>query len=96
MRRSAEVLSQFRASGSITCLHGRHIEPQILAGLDGINWRLADYEARGGYQALRKIDHLRLARGVFDRRAYASLDTSRPTERDRARKLFHASFRRLA
>jgi len=27
----------------------------ILSGLDGLNWRLADYEARGGYQAIRKI-----------------------------------------
>jgi NADH-quinone oxidoreductase subunit F len=27
----------------------------ILAGLDGKNWRLKDYEARGGYEALRKI-----------------------------------------
>jgi NADH-quinone oxidoreductase subunit F len=27
----------------------------ILAGLDGLNWRLKDYESRGGYQALRKI-----------------------------------------
>ena len=27
----------------------------ILAGLDGNNWRLKDYEARGGYKALRKI-----------------------------------------
>jgi NADH-quinone oxidoreductase subunit F len=27
----------------------------ILAGLDGTNWRLQDYEARGGYSALRKI-----------------------------------------
>jgi NADH-quinone oxidoreductase subunit F len=27
----------------------------ILAGLDGRNWRLKDYEARGGYAALRKI-----------------------------------------
>ena len=26
-----------------------------MAGLDGRNWRLKDYEARGGYQALRKI-----------------------------------------
>jgi NADH-quinone oxidoreductase subunit F len=38
-----------------TCFHGRHIQPMILAGLDGSNWRLADYEARGGYKALRKI-----------------------------------------
>ena len=31
------------------------IRDRIYAGLDGTNWRLADYEARGGYQALRKI-----------------------------------------
>jgi NADH-quinone oxidoreductase subunit F len=38
-----------------TCFHGRHINPVILAGLDGDNWRLKDYEKRGGYGALRKI-----------------------------------------
>lgn len=38
-----------------TCLHDRHISPQIMAGLDGENWRLKDYVARGGYEALRKI-----------------------------------------
>ena len=27
----------------------------ILAGLTGRNWRLADYVARGGYEALKKI-----------------------------------------
>ncbi len=27
----------------------------IMAGLTGLNWGLADYEARGGYRALRKI-----------------------------------------
>lgn len=27
----------------------------ILKGLDGLNWRLADYQARDGYSALRKI-----------------------------------------
>ena len=54
------VLSQFSATGVQSCFHGRHINPQILAGLDGSNWRLTDYEARGGYQALRKI----LAQGV--------------------------------
>jgi len=53
---SAEkILSQFQATGVQTCFHGRHINPQIYAGLDGTNWRLKDYEARGGYQALRKI-----------------------------------------
>jgi NADH-quinone oxidoreductase subunit F len=50
-----KVLAQFQSSGAETCFHGRHIEPQIYAGLDGRNWSLADYEARGGYQALRKI-----------------------------------------
>ena len=35
--------------------HGRHIEPQILAGLTGDNWDLDGYVARGGYEALRRI-----------------------------------------
>lgn len=35
--------------------HGRHIKPQIVAGLDGTNWRLDDYVKRGGYEALRKV-----------------------------------------
>ena len=48
-------LSKFKASGHETCFHGRHIGAQIYAGLDGSNWRLKDYEARGGYQALRRI-----------------------------------------
>ncbi len=55
-------LSKFQASGTETCFHGRHIGAQIYAGLDGKNWRLKDYEARGGYQALRKI----LASGEAD------------------------------
>lgn len=50
-----KILAQFQATGVQTCFHGRHISPQILAGLNGSNWRLKDYEARGGYQALRKI-----------------------------------------
>ncbi len=50
-----QVLSQFQATGVQTCFHGRHINPQIYTDLDGSNWRLKDYEARGGYQALRKI-----------------------------------------
>ena len=52
---ASEVLSRFQATGRESCFHGRHIEPQIYAGLDGRNWHLKDYEARGGYQALRKI-----------------------------------------
>ena len=38
-----------------TCFHGRHLNPMILSGLDGDNWRLKDYEERGGYQAWRKV-----------------------------------------
>ncbi|MFL6681601.1 MAG: NADH-quinone oxidoreductase subunit NuoF [Burkholderiaceae bacterium] len=48
-------LSRFKSQGVETAFHDRHINPQIMAGLDGKNWRLKDYEARGGYQALRKI-----------------------------------------
>ncbi|MBZ4209641.1 MAG: NADH oxidoreductase (quinone) subunit F [Comamonadaceae bacterium] len=49
------ILAQFQSNGAQTCFHGRHINPQILAGLTGSNWRLQDYQARGGYQALRKV-----------------------------------------
>ena len=38
-----------------TCFHGRHLNPMILAGLDGSNWGLKGYEERGGYRAWRKI-----------------------------------------
>ncbi len=55
MMNADQILSQFQASGVQTCFHDRHINPQIYAGLNGSNWRLADYEARGGYAALRKI-----------------------------------------
>jgi NADH-quinone oxidoreductase subunit F len=39
----------------MTCLHERHIKPLILANLNGDNWQLKDYVARGGYESLRKI-----------------------------------------
>jgi len=48
-------LSKFQSTGAETCFHGRHISPQIYADLDGRNWSIKDYEARGGYAALRKI-----------------------------------------
>jgi NADH-quinone oxidoreductase subunit F len=35
----------------------------LLKGLTGLNWRLADYEARGGYQALRKILNEKISPG---------------------------------
>ena len=55
MTTATQVLSQFQAAGIETCFHDRHIEPQIYAGLNGSNWSIKDYEARGGYQALRTI-----------------------------------------
>jgi len=55
MKDVSQFLSQFQSSGEKTCFHGRHINPQIYAGLNGNNWSLKDYEARGGYQALRKV-----------------------------------------
>ena len=48
-------LSRFKSDGTETCFHGRHLGAQIYAGLDGRNWRLQDYLARGGYQALRRV-----------------------------------------
>lgn len=48
-------LSQFQSTGKETVFHGRHINPQIYADINGSNWSIKDYEARGGYAALRKI-----------------------------------------
>jgi len=48
-------LAQFQATGVQTSFHNRHINPQIMADLDGSNWHLKDYQARGGYQALRQV-----------------------------------------
>mgnify|MGYP006176752483 CR=1 FL=1 len=45
----------------MTSLHDRHIKPLILAGLNGENWRLKDYESRGGYQQLRRIINDKIA-----------------------------------
>jgi NADH-quinone oxidoreductase subunit F len=49
------LLKSFQATGMETCFHDRHINPQIYAGLNGQNWSIKDYEARGGYQALKKV-----------------------------------------
>ncbi len=69
-------LSKFQATGSETCFHGRHIKPQIYAGLDGRNWRLKDYEARGGYQALRKILGLAGGEAMTPEQVVAEVKTS--------------------
>jgi NADH-quinone oxidoreductase subunit F len=44
----------------------------ILKGIDGTNWRLKDYEARGGYQALRKI----LSQGIKPEEVIAEVKKS--------------------
>ena len=56
----------------MTCLHDRHIQPLILAGLDGSNWQLADYVKRGGYSALRRI----LTEGITPEQVIADLKAS--------------------
>ncbi|MFO7747197.1 MAG: NADH-quinone oxidoreductase subunit NuoF [Orrella sp.] len=57
---------------SSMCLHGRHLAPQIVADLDGQNWRLADYVKRGGYEALKKI----LASGMTQEEVIAEIKAS--------------------
>jgi NADH-quinone oxidoreductase subunit F len=69
-------LTQFQSDGSLTCFHGRHIGAQIYADLDGRNWRLADYESRGGYQALRKILALDGGEGMTPEQVIAEVKTS--------------------
>lgn len=69
-------LSKFQATGLETCFHGRHISPQIYAGLDGKNWRLKDYEARGGYKALRKILGKDGGEGMTPEQVIAEVKTS--------------------
>ena len=53
-------------------LHGRHLGPQIMDGLDANNWRLADYVKRGGYEALRKI----LTQGMTQEEVIAEVKAS--------------------
>ncbi len=71
-----QVISQFRSTGVETCFHGRHINPQIYAGLTGDNWSLKEYEARGGYQALRKILALDGGEGLTQDQVIASVKES--------------------
>ena len=71
-----QVLAQFQSSGAQSCFHGRHVQPQIYAGLDGKNWRLKDYEARGGYQALRTILGMHGAEGMTQDQVIAAMKES--------------------
>ncbi len=64
-------IADVRASES--CFHGRHIAPQILAGLDSPEgWGLQAYEARDGYKALRRI----LAEGITPEQVTAEVKAS--------------------
>ncbi len=69
-------LSMFQATGQQTCFHGRHLQPQIYADLNGHNWRLSEYLARGGYQALRKILGLDGGPGLTPEQVIAEVKTS--------------------
>ncbi len=70
------VLAQFQATGQQSCFHDRHINPQIYAGLNGNNWHLKDYEARGGYQALRQILGMHGAEGMTQDQVIATMKDS--------------------
>jgi len=66
-----EALSDVRVQE--TCFHGRHISPQIYAGLASPDsWRLNDYVARGGYEALRRI----LSEGMTPEQVIAEVKAS--------------------
>ena len=69
-------LSRFQTDGRETCFHGRHLNPQIYADLNGRNWGLQDYVARGGYQALRKILGQDGGEGMTPEQVIAEVKTS--------------------
>ena len=69
-------LSRFKSQGVETAFHGRHIKPQIYAGLNGTNWRLKDYEARDGYKALRKMLGLAGAQALTPEQVIATVKES--------------------
>ena len=49
-----QILAPFQATGRESSFHGRHKGAQILAELDGSNWGIEAYQARGGYQSARE------------------------------------------
>jgi len=76
MSNTEALLARFQASGAESCFHDRHINPQIYAGLNGRNWRLADYQARGGYAALRTILGLDGSEGLTQDQVVATVKES--------------------
>ncbi|OIP18669.1 MAG: NADH-quinone oxidoreductase subunit F [Comamonadaceae bacterium CG_4_9_14_3_um_filter_60_33] len=71
-----QILAQFQSTGQETAFHNKHINPQIYAGLNGNNWRLKDYEARGGYQALRTVLGIDGAAGMTQDQVIATVKES--------------------
>jgi NADH-quinone oxidoreductase subunit F len=71
-----QILAQFQTSGIQTSFHDRHLQPQIFADLNGKNWHLKDYEARGGYQALRSILGMHGAEGLSQDQVIATMKES--------------------
>ena len=71
-----QVLAQFQTSGKQTSFHDRHLQPQIFADLNGKNWHLKDYEARGGYQALKSILGMHGAEGLTQDQVIATMKES--------------------
>ncbi len=69
-------LSRFKATGRESCFHGRHIQPQIYKDLNGSNWQLQDYVARGGYSALKKILGVDGAQGMTPEQVIAEVKLS--------------------
>ena len=76
MSNTEALLARFQASGAESCFHDRHINPQIYTGLNGRNWRLADYQARGGYAALRSILGLDGSEGLTQDQVVATVKES--------------------
>jgi hypothetical protein len=65
----------------------------LMKGLDGRNWRLADYEKRGGYAALKKVLAEKITPGRDHRRA-EEVGAARPRWRglsDRPQVVVHAA-----
>jgi NADH-quinone oxidoreductase subunit F len=71
-----QILEKYEARGTETCFHGKHINPQIYADLTGSNWRIKEYEARGGYQALSKMLNKDAAIGMTQDQVIACIKES--------------------
>ena len=96
-REARRLLAEFKARDSDERAVRERIDygPDaiILKGSTARNWRLEDYEARGGYQALKKILAEKIPPGDDDRRGQ-EIGAARPRRRrlsDRAQVELHAA-----